>query len=41
MLMGENATDELNRFTIHFFSIIFGPIIEFVVKEAHLIGLTV
>ena len=36
MLMGKKccATDVLNRFTINFFSIISGPILEVIVKEA-------
>ena len=37
MLMGKKccATDVLNRFTILFFSIISGPIVEVIVKEAY------
>ena len=37
MLMGKKccATDVLNRFTINFFSIISGPIVAVIVKEAY------
>ena len=41
MLMGKKccATDVLNRFTINFFSIISGPIVEVIVTEAYWVNI--